>query len=473
MNVKQIRQRIFDQMDYSPDLQQYKDSIVRRLNDRYQELCDSAHWLWIQKEAELILKPKVTGTTGLTCTITSAEPRKVTVSGFKLNLQMEGQTFKDTDEGTSYTIVRVFSETVFFIDKYFEGVKDSAITTFEITFNRFPLPADNVEVLSYVDRGADRGKMLFISRGTEESVYLDYDNTGDPSTIVEDEFVMDEPPLGYNCTTQNSERFQAINPGYTTSSGTVPNQSLLKSGVIYEYKYTIYREGRESPPSDTVSIEFAPYNQYDGIILKGMDDTGYFDVTTNPISPVTHDSGMMKMIYRRNVTFDGMWELIDTVKSNVTEYNDVTLLNIDQFKAGYPNEDLTFYQYTNTTDVIRFIEPGPRQYVKIWYTPSADKKIHIRYHYRPKALEADNDVPVLPTQYHAILVYLTLHDVFLQMQDTAQAQIFEQRAELMKRQMRRRYLARDDEPKRFSRFDRPRRFRNIYGPPSSNFSGAN
>mgnify|MGYP005839414649 CR=1 FL=1 len=65
MNVEQIRQRIFDQLDYFPDLQQYRDSIVRRMNDRYQEVNDTAHWLFFQKEQNLQLRKTVTGSSAV------------------------------------------------------------------------------------------------------------------------------------------------------------------------------------------------------------------------------------------------------------------------------------------------------------------------------------------------------------------------------------------------------------------------
>ena len=67
---------------------------------------------------------------------------------------------------------------------------------------------------------------------------------------------------------------------------------------------------------------------------------------------------------------------------------------------------------------------------------------------------ADNDAPLIPIQYHQILVYMVLQDMFLQMQDTVQSQLFERRAGAMLAQLRRRYLAREDDKKRFGRWDR-------------------
>ena len=63
---------------------------------------------------------------------------------------------------------------------------------------------------------------------------------------------------------------------------------------------------------------------------------------------------------------------------------------------------------------------------------------------------------------------MTLQDMFLQVQDTAQSQLFERRANQMLVQLRRRYLAREDDNKKFGRFDRRRRTVNVYGVPTIN-----
>tara|TARA_R100001082_G_scaffold110346_1_gene90032 strand:+ start:2816 stop:4168 length:1353 start_codon:yes stop_codon:yes gene_type:complete len=446
MNVAEIRQRIFDQMDYFPDLQQYRDSVVRRLNDRYQELCDSAHWLYLQKEVKLKLRKQITGTdSSVAIKVLSTNKRRVE-SNFSLTIEMEGQILTNTTTGKEFRIVRVESGTIFFIDDDWDGTLGSEVYNWKVTFQRFPLPDDCVEVLSYTDREADRGKLLFVSRRREEHAYLDADNTGDPTAVVEDEHILDEPPV--NSLTASSTSF------------TVPVLAVLPAGT-YEYKYTIYREGRESPPSLTVKhVHTVASGASGGIVnLSGLDNTGFLaSAGTNTFL----ESGMDKLIYRRDVGNDGKWMLIGTVPSNVTTFTDDRLFPNQSFQ--YLNEST--FRYSNTTDVLRWTDSGPVQYVRFWYTPSEDKSIHLRYHYRPRDLIADNDAPVIPRQYHTILVYMTLQDMFLQMQDTVQSQLFERRALQLLTQLRRRYLARDDDRKRMQRWDRPRRFRNVYGTPT-------
>ena len=545
MNVKEMRQRIFDQMDYFPDLQQYKDSVVRRLNDRYQELCDSAHWLWIQKEAQILLKKEIKGSSTDTLALVADNPRKL-VTSFKVNTFLEGQRITNTIRNEEFTIVRAFDENTLFIDDDFvltpgdqistvtitnggsgytsaptvsfsggggsgasatatvSGGKVTAITItggglgftsnptvsisggggsnatatatfgtlafedFKIEFIRAPLPKDCVEVLGFNDRKADRGRLLFVNRRREERVFLDADNTGDPVAVIEDEHIVDDPPL-------NTPIVSAIPKGGPNSisqqiHGTVVGNwsgaftlqtNELKLNTVYEYKYTIYREGRESPPSESAFVT-TPNAVFGSVFLSNLDDTGYF-VTTSANS--TTANGMYKHIYRRDVTNNGKFELVGTVPSTQTFFNDNELVAVQR---GFHYLIAPDFRYKSTTDVKRFEDPGPYQYVRFWYTPSEDKTIDIRYHYRPKPLVADNDAPIIPLQYHQILVYMTLQDMFLQMQDTVQSQLFERRADQMLVQLRRRYLAREDDLKKFGRFDRRRRTVNVYGVPTIN-----
>jgi len=443
MNVAEIRQRIFDQMDYFPDLQQYRDSVVRRMNDRYQELCDSAHWLFLQKERQITVRKKITGDSNdatTSITVNTSNKRKVSTS-FNPTLEMEGQTLINTKDGvnTRFVIVRIEvsgSGGTIYLDKDWDGQFATALYTYEITFQRFALPDDCIEVLGYVDRDADRGKLLFVGRRREEFAYLDADNSGDPSTVIEDEHIIDEPPI--STLTAVARPASNVLPG-----GHLPNNTT------YEYKYTIYREGRQSPPSNSVQVTTSATG-YVEIFLSGFDNTGFFE--SSAASVVTRlESGMDKLIYRRDVTNDGKWMLVGSLGSTSGTFIDKQVFHQGTTFSTFFNVPSRF---SNTTELIRWSDPGPRQYVRFYYTPSSDKNIHIRYHYRPPDLVADNDAPALPRQYHILLVYMTLQDMFLQMQDTIQSGLFERRAEQVKVQMRRRYLARDDERKKFERWDR-------------------
>ena len=445
MNLNEIRQRIFDQMDFNPNLQQYRDSVVRRINDHYLQICDSAHWLFLQKETTIQLRKEIEGSENNKITIPSNTRRveAFDTTKFAFTKEMEGATLISTNPSeVEHKILRVYSNGVMFIDSAFGSGAGVGITSFKIRFDRQPLPADCIEVLGYVDRNADRGRLFQIERKREEYAYLDRDNTGDPIAIVEDETFEGLTPIS--------------NPTLATSS----TSGTLSTNTQYEYKYTIYAEGREGPPSESVDINTGSNTSID---VSGLDNLGW----KTSILGAPSDSGMAKYVYRRDTTNDGPWLLIKILESTTTSFTDQYAI---PFTIGYQN--LVNLSYASPKDYIYFDEPGARQHVRFWYTPSLDKEIHIRYHRRPRTLANDNDAPVFPKQYHIVLVYATLEDMFLQMQATDQAQIFRSRKLEMLNQMRKRYLSRDETRKRFERFDRPRRFRINYGPATSNFGGA-
>lgn len=445
MNLNEIRQRIFDQMDFNPNLQQYRDSVVRRINDHYLQICDSAHWLFLQKESTIQLRKEIVGSDNNKITIPSNTRRveAFDTTKFAFTKEMEGATLISTSPSeVEHKILRVYSNGVMFIDSAFGSGAGVGITSFKIKFDRQPLPADCIEVLGYVDRNADRGRLFQIERKREEYAYLDRDNTGDPICVVED------------------EAFEGMMPINNPTSASDSTSGTLVANTEYEYKYTLYSEGREGPPSEPTSVSTGSNNS---ILVSNIDNTGWY--SSDPSSRT--DSGIAKFLYRRDKTNDGAWFLIAILESTTTTYTD-SKLN----PTSIGNYLGTSYSYQSPRDFIRYNEPGPRQYVRFWYTSSLDKEIHIRYHRRPHNLESDNDSPVFPKQYHIILVYATLEDMFLQMQATDQAQIFRARKLEMLSQMRKRYLSRDETRKRFERFDRPRRFRVNYGPATSNFGGA-
>ena len=312
MNVKELRQRIFDQMDYFPDLQQYRDSVVRRMNDRYQELCDSAHWLFLQKKQDFQIRAQIDGlqdtaapSNEIKIQVSSSNARLLTAVGFVPSVEMLGQTFTDDATGDEFTIVGI-SGARFFIHANTSITTATDYYNWKITFNKFMLPEDCIEVLGYVDRDADRGKLLFVSSRREEFAYLDSDTTGDSVAIIEDDHILDDPPF--------SNPLAGAIVSSATGNGLAPS-------TTYEYKYTIYQEGRESPPSLPVQVTTGTVGPQ-AVVLSNLDDTGWFNA---PSAATTLDSGIIKLVYRRDITNDGRWFLVGSADSTTVTFTDERL----------------------------------------------------------------------------------------------------------------------------------------------------
>jgi hypothetical protein len=307
-------------------------------------------------------------------------------------------------------------------------------------------------VLGYIDREADRGRLYQVSKKAAEYAYLDRDNTGDPLVIVDDDSFFGLAPIN--------------KPSLALGSGAGGSNSLANS-TEYEYFYTLKAEGREGPPSEKVSITTGTGSK---IVISNLDDTRHYSISSGK-TLAFQDSGITKLLYRRDKTNNGPAQLIQILESSETTHDDDQLFYFSIGQDAELGASNGAVALTSPADTILYNQSGPRQHVRFWYTPSLDKNIDIRYHYRPPRLVSDHDAPIWPVQYHHILVYAVLEDMFLQMQATDQASVFRLRGEELMVQMRKRYLTRDEDRKRFQRFDRPRRFR-VYGPASTTFNGA-
>ena len=117
-------------------------------------------------------------------------------------------------------------------------------------------------------------------------------------------------------------------------------------------------------------------------------------------------------------------------------------------------------------DLNQLNEIGPRQYIRLWYTPASDYKIEGRYLMRPFRLVNEADTPNWPVQYHHLLVFLALRDICMQHGMLSHSQIYEGRASIILNQMKAKYLSRSDRMYVRRGFDRAFTDKERWGVPS-------
>ena len=417
MNLGQMIQEVYDQMDFNPSMEAYRDSVARRLAQHYAVISAAHPWLFLQTEISTTTAATVSGTDTINvATIAPGERRKVTFSGASAQATSEsmiGQTFISSD-GTEATIGATDTNIVYLTDQI------TAITSqggWSIEYRRYPLPGDCVELLSVVDRSTEKGLMVFLDRDREDYLYLDKADGGDPYVTVEDEHLVLRPPVE------------------APTLASVATGGSLASGNEYEYMYTHYYAGRESPPSPSAAITLGTLD--DQVNLTGLENTRYWG------GSAYKDAGKDKYIYRRDRTNKGRWMHIATKDDSDTSHSDTGGLPT----ALYEDYDhVRYHQYH-----------GPRQYIRLWPTASSAVTLTMRYLRRPRRLQADSDEPEWPVQYHRILIDRTLQDLFSQIGDHNAAKIHRQRAEEWLLQMRKRYLTRTIRRHRLGRWDRASR----------------
>jgi hypothetical protein len=394
VNVAEILGEINSALDWNPSLEAYKAQSLRAVNAKYLETSSQFSWLFLQPRVSFRVYAKVVGSVAATISATAGD-RAITGAGTAFGTHMEGQTF--LIGSAEFSIVSVSSATAMFIDPA-PSATVVATANWKIEFRRYALPKDCVEPLGFINRlgQSGRGRFLFVDARQEEEYLLNATNEGQPVIIIEDESRNDRPP-------DDAPKAAATVGG------------SLEVDTEFDYSYTIVGEGRESPPSLVASATTTSTDRT--IRLTAIEDTR--TATAQP-------TGRTKRLYRRRRTDGGRWLFLAPLFDSTMIYDD----------------DGTVTPSKDEVDV--FDETGPRQYVRAWYTPSADETEELRYIRRPRRLQNDADVPLWPVQYHRLIVYLALTDIMLQHGAAQQASFYQGKATEMLDRMKAKYLTRSD-----------------------------
>lgn len=460
MNLRELREEINAQLDYNPDLKQYRNIVTRVINRHYLLISSQYPWLFMQKKEELNLKADVAAATASSAGAAlyiqrdASNPRKVefyaastggsavTDAGFLNNIDTDGQTLVVTISGTDYELLITQAEGLS-DSMYVEPLKGTSelpvsLSTsrgsdWKIEYRKYPIPRDAVEVLGVMSRDDDRGRLVYIDSKKEELLHLDRDNTGDSIVLIEEMAEVDPGP--------------SFEPVVTTSPDAhVPSEGRLIFDTrvdFIEYCYTSVFAGRESSPSPVVEYKNDGSSSF-GVKITGM---VYNDHLATTGTVIDYKNGRRKRLYRRIVVgkptgsiaislpyqFAGSWMHIADIDSDITHYTD--------FGQVSKNPTIDRYSALNGLD-----EPGHRQYLRAYRTPDADKKVEMRYAVRPNRMSADGEQPLWPPQYHHLLVYRVLEDLCLMHGMNKQSGIYERRANELLKRMKDKYLTRTDRP---------------------------
>lgn len=367
MNLAEIIEQQYAELDQNPDLASYKKGMVRRTNRAMHELLALEDWLFLQSPpTTLRVYASVTGTSSTTVAITGGSTSYAVVfTGVTPSSTWTGHEFIGPDS-KSYTITYVSGSTIYLYSKY-EGDTVAASSSWTIDFSRYPLPVDCLRLQTIVDRNLARPQLLYVSQAFDARWNLRR-AIGGLSTVAVDE-------------AQRTDRAPDTAP--TVANG---GAGSLTVGSTYEYAYSFILAGRESPMSASASVT----------ITAGLGEVAVSGMENTKDGPTALETGIRKRLYRRNRTINGRWLLIsDEIPSSTTTATDtgatVSLREANEYFGSEPY----------------------RQSVRFWPTPSATRDLEIRYVRRVRDLVADSDTPPIPIFAHHYLVYRPLADVCL------------------------------------------------------------
>ncbi len=426
MILKDIIEEINGLLDHNPNLAVHENHLIRLINRHYQELCSSQPWRFLQERETKQLYQDFSGSAGTTLTLTNNSKTVTAAAGTWLHSGMEGAVIEDTANSIEYRIDSVLNNTTAFLT---EATGASAAVTgttdFKVKWDKIKLPRDMVDFLGITIRDEIFGqaansrdrRIVYVDPRTEEDLLLDHTSSGDTIIITDDD---------YDRTFNNDLTL-------TTQLGSGGANSLSTS-TTFEYCATIEREGIESSPSPVVSAT-----------TTGSDRT----ITLSGLPAVSGVDVYRKRIYRRNVTAKTGWYQITEIVPAASP------------SATFADDGSASLDYTRP-----LYYEGPRDTFRLYRRPDVDIKAEIRYMRRPARLVGNNDEPQIPPQYHSVLVYKAVADLYLQYGQPGISNIYEVKAQERIENMKRRYLDRSDRLYRKGQFqEMPSGYAYLYGDP--------
>jgi len=401
MILKDLIGEVNSLIDHNPDIATHTNHIVRLINRHYESVCSQAPWRFLQRRDRRTLYADVEGSTTNTATGLQGSAVVEAAGSTTFDAQMVGQLFKGPD-GVEMRIKNVdVSNNKLILETDYAGTGFTASASWSIQFDRIFLNKDCVDFLGIVMRDEYTGgqtdrRIQYIDPRMEEEAILDLTESGDTVFITDIQGV------------------EVDSQGLVLSASTTATTSTLTVGNTYEYCATFEYFGLESAPSAVVS--------------SSITNQAYSITLTLSTPPSTFSATHRQNFYRRDATRKGGWWYIGT--NGPTSSGSVPTTFTDSGAA----DDFSRPLY----------EQLPRAALAVWRRPSSDTTVEVRYHKRPHRLVGDTDSPEMPAQYHVILVYMALSDLYNQYGMGNLAGLYSARADQKIVDMRRKYLDRTD-----------------------------
>jgi len=472
MNLTALRERIKNQMDYSPELQAYNDQIDSLINEAYLNIWTSKRWNFAQKLNLFQFLPDILPTRDITggATIVNASvtkgSRRVTFSAsiaILIPRDWEGAIF-DLDN-LEYVISKVVSTQEILLERPFLGTTNTDSTDWVIKKRYYQLPQDCLELLSLSHRdnpsnvGAAAlppyGKLRAILPRRDEELNL----RTDYKAAYAEAFVWSPP--------------QFILPAEKLTTTLIPleGNSGFSNGTYLEVCWAFTEDGKIGALSKPEIIYFndvqPPTSWSFSINFTSWDDQPIIaDTWQSKDSQPTQYEGFRKVIFW-NANFNratgerlGLpaWKYFNQggLVRNVANYLDpvvaedtvssVTVTNFNQIDSGNR-------RYIEIEGQHLQIRPYPR--VDAWdvavtqAAPTVDYPFipqeflrwgEMRYFYKPSLLAEGTDVPEMPYEFHQVIVTKALEEIYLKAGNIQMSDTYRRRAEKDLKGFEKRYV---------------------------------
>ena len=459
MNLKNILSRINNLTDYSPEIQGYQDQLFNLINDAYYQVWTHKRWNFSTKEIDFQLWTDITATTdtensgGNSVTLTAARgSRQVTFSHDMNRLGAytwiwEGQPI-EIDE-REYIISKIVSPNELLVEQPISSADATASTSWKIKKRFYDLPNDCLEMLYIGHRDAPHtgglpvwGKAVGVMPRRDEDLNLRTDWTMDYA-----EGYIPSPcrdiPAGEKLT-------------YSAGAGTLPLG-------FYELCYAFEKDGKVGPLSESTVCEVEEGNTGLLVQFEGYDgEVIVADFSTADDMPSQWEGYRKKLYFNYNfdrttgerlglpcwmeVTIGG--DIRDTeVYLQPLIADDVDSTAAVKYLNQMLNGNKRYIEIDGQHQQIRFY-PRPIGYDETERVPDGYtmywRFMRMRYMKKPQDLLLPTDTPDMPYEFHQLIVYKALENLYLKLGQMSLASTWEKKFNDDVKDLQKRYVDKID-----------------------------
>lgn len=475
MNYNELINKVKAITDYSPDLASYNQQIGLLINDAYYALWTEKRWTFAIKQMFMDIWPDIVATQ-ISGAVVSAQltnnSRRVTFTGAVHALDLptiwEGQIIEI--DSRDYGILNVVSNTEIHLDQPFRGQNTITNTNWKMKHRFYELPKDAIELLYIGHRDTPAvGKLppYGASRGLLPRRDEDWNLREDYTSFFSETYIPVAAAL--------------IPPAETLSIINGPNDSgTFGSGHSYEICWAFEGQGGKlgplseskiiktvtsftDPAAIVVSFEtfdqnlvqapvFVPGSDQQINQFEGLRKRIFFNQNFNPVTGLR----LAGLPVWREVTL-GTTAVVPGIPGFSTHDDPVRVVDttyfyniVDASQFGSGNK-----RYEDWEGLHFRIRPYPRpigsdfQYPFLAGTtePPFDvgterlfRQWECRYYKKPAMLALQTDQPELPHEFHNLIVYKALADIFSKNDNFTQAATYQRKYEQEIKRLERRYV---------------------------------
>jgi len=482
VNLSELTGRIYNITDYAPNNEAYRNEMHRLINDSYLSLWASRAWTFAKKTDSFPLLPDLNHARNGNVTVTTSDGQRNVV--FSLNIPVF-TTRRDYIEGNiielhgrEYTIGKVVNNQILFLTEPVRhsmdstGVSPAVITGYEgwtIKFRYYRLPSDCIE-LEYIGHRDDtgvRGKWEALSPRAEETAGLDIDESSSYA-----EAYVAEPPMAV----RNAETLTL-----SWTDAPLAADGDFSAGEYYEFCWALVGPDGYVGPLSEAEMTVVPA-MASGSASMTMAFTTFGGGGFRARDPLVGSRGGPEPLegYRKRVFYNAnldrttgdtkglaLWREVsvgwstrgvvtgDNVDANIAVEADDTDVSIDILhKNGLHPGNPRYVEYDGQWWRIRPY-PRPDSFRQEYgYTVTASTEAlremdyfnhaTVRYLKNPAKLIGSTDTPEMPYEFHSLIVYRTLIEVYTKSGNASLSQLYQSRYDKGVKLLEKRYTVHED-----------------------------